>query len=204
MIPVYREGSAFGHPPLDVTGTPFDVFLQEKLAKEGKVEADAEKCRQVSEAFRVAMATISGVCSSVGSASASRSTELSSSSRARHCRAILFDLDDTLVQTSEIDRAAIRNAAAVAVGLRAGGVSHSTPRSKGLQVTLVTGSHLQCDAHRLLYHIVCRCSSGQQLLLFAEGRAIPSKRLNLLGQRVVCSSPSPHRSLLPGRPMWRR
>jgi diadenosine tetraphosphate (Ap4A) HIT family hydrolase len=55
MIPLYTSDHAgpVGKPPQPVTGTPFDVFLQEKLAADGALAtADAAQVATVSEAFQ--------------------------------------------------------------------------------------------------------------------------------------------------------
>jgi len=53
MLPIYDEA-----PPIHVTGTPFDIFLQEKLATDGVdgAVADAEACSRVAAAFKNSMA----------------------------------------------------------------------------------------------------------------------------------------------------
>ena len=53
MMPIFDAA-----PPKSVTGTPFDVFLQEKLASEGVegVSADPEACHRVAVAFQARMA----------------------------------------------------------------------------------------------------------------------------------------------------
>ena len=53
MMPIFDD-----QPPKSVTGTPFDIFLQEKLAKEGVegVAADQAECARVAGAFRARMA----------------------------------------------------------------------------------------------------------------------------------------------------
>ena len=62
MVPLYVDsaGSA-GAPPIAVTGTPFDVFLQEKLAadKVANAEADPDKCAAISAEFTAEMAIMS-------------------------------------------------------------------------------------------------------------------------------------------------
>ena len=49
MIPIFDDA-----PPKHVTGTPFDVFLQEKLAADGVegAEADAGECAKLAAAFK--------------------------------------------------------------------------------------------------------------------------------------------------------
>lgn len=115
MVPVYKdaEGSV-GQPAQSVSGSPFDVFLQEKLAKEGKLpDADATQCLAVAQAFAAAMAD--GSTSGSVSAAAPPAKRIRVDGRGRRCRAVLFDLDNTLVQTAAIDRAAIQTAAASVV-----------------------------------------------------------------------------------------
>jgi len=53
MMPIYDD-----KPPTTVTGTPFDIFLQEKLAADGVdgAAADETECKRVAEAFRDGMA----------------------------------------------------------------------------------------------------------------------------------------------------
>lgn len=62
MLPLYTDssGPAAGHPPISVTGTPFDVFLQEKLAKEGAegATADTTKCEEIAAAWCCEMEAI--------------------------------------------------------------------------------------------------------------------------------------------------
>ncbi|KAL1499266.1 hypothetical protein AB1Y20_011476 [Prymnesium parvum] len=60
MMPVYHPGEGIGVPAEVISGTPFDVFLQEKLAKEGKLEANPSLCDQVSESFALAMNSTDG------------------------------------------------------------------------------------------------------------------------------------------------
>ena len=75
------------------------TLLQEKLAKEGTVQADPAQCERVAQAFAAAMAE-----HSAPAATDRPSAELPSAKRARadgppaerRCRAVLFDLDDTL------------------------------------------------------------------------------------------------------------
>ena len=52
MMPVFDD-----KPPKEVTGTPFDIFLQEKLAADGVegAAADEAECARVAEAWRFAM-----------------------------------------------------------------------------------------------------------------------------------------------------
>ncbi|KAL3902401.1 MAG: hypothetical protein SGPRY_012081 [Prymnesium sp.] len=132
-MPVYTECSAIGQPALPVSGTPFDIFLQEKLAKEGKLQADPAQCSQVSQAFAKAMAedimspptAALDRCPPPSEDTQPTSTASSlkrprADAEGRACRAVLFDLDDTLVMTSAIDRAAIHNAALRTVGQREG------------------------------------------------------------------------------------
>lgn len=49
MMPIFDDS-----PPKNVTGTPFDVFLQEKLAADGVegVAADPDECAKVAAAFK--------------------------------------------------------------------------------------------------------------------------------------------------------
>ena len=61
VVPLYveaGEADAAGTPPIHVTGTPFDLFLQEKLAadKAEGAAADEAKCAAVAAAFKAAMA----------------------------------------------------------------------------------------------------------------------------------------------------
>ena len=61
MVPLYVESGPAeqaGTPPIEVTGTPFDVFLQEKLAADRApaVEADPDKCAAIAAAFTAEMA----------------------------------------------------------------------------------------------------------------------------------------------------
>ena len=62
MVPLYvdsgGDAAAAGTAPASVTGTPFDVFLQEKRAADGVAgaAADEAKCHEVAAAFKVAMA----------------------------------------------------------------------------------------------------------------------------------------------------
>jgi diadenosine tetraphosphate (Ap4A) HIT family hydrolase len=55
MVPVYEAsgGRAGGQPPIPLTNTPFDAFLQEKLAKDGVVGAcaDSAKCDAMAAAW---------------------------------------------------------------------------------------------------------------------------------------------------------
>merc|ERR1712129_301240 len=53
MVPVYADETGAGRPHLSVTSTPFDVFLQEKLAADGVdgAAADISRCAEVSEKF---------------------------------------------------------------------------------------------------------------------------------------------------------
>lgn len=52
MVPVYAAsgGSAGGQPPIPLTNTPFDAFLQEKLARDGVVGAVADPAKCVAAA----------------------------------------------------------------------------------------------------------------------------------------------------------
>ena len=52
MLPVHDD-----RPPTSVSGTPFDIFLQEKLAGDGVdgAAADAGECARVAQAFGVRM-----------------------------------------------------------------------------------------------------------------------------------------------------
>ena len=61
MVPLYVAGGysdQAGTPPIEVTGTAFDVFLQEKLAadKSPAAEADPDKCAAIAAAFTAEMA----------------------------------------------------------------------------------------------------------------------------------------------------
>mmetsp|Transcript_33016 Transcript_33016/g.93472 ORF Transcript_33016/g.93472 Transcript_33016/m.93472 type:complete len:154 (+) Transcript_33016:77-538(+) len=49
MVPVYDDGVQA------VTGTAWDVFLQEKLAADGKLQVDRKRCAEICEAFKVEM-----------------------------------------------------------------------------------------------------------------------------------------------------
>ena len=53
MMPVYTEAGGLhgGSPAVAATGTPWDVFLQEKLAKEGKAKTDQADCDAAAAAF---------------------------------------------------------------------------------------------------------------------------------------------------------
>eukprot|EP00322_Chrysochromulina_rotalis_P031729 CAMPEP_0115890704 /NCGR_PEP_ID=MMETSP0287-20121206/33486_1 /TAXON_ID=412157 /ORGANISM="Chrysochromulina rotalis, Strain UIO044" /LENGTH=107 /DNA_ID=CAMNT_0003347479 /DNA_START=262 /DNA_END=585 /DNA_ORIENTATION=- len=55
MMPVFDDT-----PPKHVSGTPFDIFLQEKLANDGVdgAAADADACDAVSKAFKERMASV--------------------------------------------------------------------------------------------------------------------------------------------------
>ena len=57
MVPLYKD-TGTGKPPIHVTGTPFDAFLQEKLAGDGVegAAADEAACASVAAAFAQAMA----------------------------------------------------------------------------------------------------------------------------------------------------
>lgn len=57
MVPLYLDGAEVGKPPAALTGTPFDAFLQEKLAAEGAagVAADETQCAKVAAAFKLEM-----------------------------------------------------------------------------------------------------------------------------------------------------
>lgn len=57
MLPMYVAGHGLGTPAKAVSGTPFDVFLQEKLASDGVEGAAAEpaQCARAAEAFQAAM-----------------------------------------------------------------------------------------------------------------------------------------------------
>ena len=136
MMPVYKDaGGTVGLPAKPVSGTPFDVFLQEKLAKDGVLAADSAQCLVVAEAFGIAMAASgpSGLASEVAAgvmAARQEAVAAPPAKRARaddgaviegkRCQAVLFDLDDTLVMTSSIDRSAILSAATATVGQREG------------------------------------------------------------------------------------
>ena len=61
LIPLYVAGGhpdAAGTPPTSVTGTPFDLFLQEKLAVDGVAGAvaDEAQCKAVAAKFKEEMA----------------------------------------------------------------------------------------------------------------------------------------------------
>lgn len=89
MIPMYANADgAFGKPATAWTGTPFDVFLQEKLAADGKegVAADAAQCSKVAEAFAAEMAR------AVGEAPPGKRPK--GDEPPRRCAAVLFDLDE--------------------------------------------------------------------------------------------------------------
>ena len=67
VVPLYveaGEADAAGTPPISVTGTPFDLFLQEKLAadKAEGAAADESKCAAIAAAFQAAMAEEEAVC----------------------------------------------------------------------------------------------------------------------------------------------
>lgn len=60
LVPLYIDGAAdsAGTPPIGVTGTPFDLFLQEKLAgdKAEGAAADEAKCMVIAAEIKMAMA----------------------------------------------------------------------------------------------------------------------------------------------------
>jgi diadenosine tetraphosphate (Ap4A) HIT family hydrolase len=64
MVPVYAAsgGIAKGQPPIPLTGTPFDAFLQEKLAKDGVqgAAADPTQCMAAAAAWMREMETERG------------------------------------------------------------------------------------------------------------------------------------------------
>ena len=87
MIPMYvNADGAFGKPATSWTGTPFDVFLQEKMAADGKEGADVMQCSQVAEAFAAEMAR------AVGEAPPGKRPK--GDEPPKRCAAVLFDLDE--------------------------------------------------------------------------------------------------------------
>ena len=80
MIPFYVAGKGSGTPPIAVTNTPFDVFLQEKLAGEPEAtraagaQADEAKCKEVAQLFKAKMAVSAcWACKPPGAAAAGAS-----------------------------------------------------------------------------------------------------------------------------------